>query len=505
MNDVKEDPLYQLIHSMDKKEKRYFKLFANKYNRKKNTNALVLFDIIAKQKKYNQTTILKKLKKHDIYKNFAFEKHKLYSLVLKSLSECNSNYSTRVQTLEILKQIEILFGRTLFQQAQKLIQKGLKLIEGKNLFDLEFQLNEWDTLLVKQIKGERNLQSYWKQLRKRRVDLIDNLQNENEFIEILSDVFELHIKGQTISNDWLNPKLKEILENPLFETSKNAKTLKAKCNYFSIQALIYYTLQDYNTASIFYEKEIDLFEGNPLFLEENFKGYSVAMYNYTALLIGQNDLEKATQYLNIYKELPKRNPELFKKSELVYHKQKALSLELTYNNDFCFFEASLDKADEVNKMISSLNHKRNRYDHAVMYHYIILAFFAEDKFEKAEIWIEKYIEKFDNELRSDIQFLIRILLTMIHFELKNYTLMPRYINNLIYYSNKYKFKGTFSKAIIQLLKKISKEPNKVKAYSQDCLDIIGDYDDSVASVVKTWLVYTIEGKKRSFGTIFRET
>ena len=504
MKDVKGDPLHQLIHAMDKNEKRYFKLFANKYNRKSNTNSVVLFDVLSKQKSYKQDVVLRKLEKHSIHNNYSFEKHKLYNLVLKSLSECNSDYSTRVQTLEILKQIEILFGKTLFAQAEKLIKKGRKLIEHKNLFDLEFQLNEWNILIIRQLKDETPLFNSWKQLRKRQMDLVENLQNETEFAELSSDIFELHIKGQTISNDWLNPQLKAILKNPLFKNLKNAKTLKAKSRYFSIQAMIYYCLQEYDSAAHYYEKEINIFIENKLFLEENFKGYTVSLYNYIALLIGQKKSKKAAEYLKIYKELPGNNPQLFKKSALNYHRQKVLSLELLYNNDFSFFEANLEKVEEVNTMILNLNSKRNLYDHAIMYYFIALAYFATDEFEKAEIWIEKYREEFDSNLRSDIQFSIRVLLVLIQFEFQNYILMTRYINNLTYYCTKQSFKGKFSKAIIKYLKKISKEPNKIELYSQNCLDKIAGYNDSVADIIKAWLITRIEGKKRSFGMIYRK-
>ena len=54
------DPLFQLIKSISKSEKRNFKLYANRISSDKETKFLQLFDVLDRLDEYNELIILKK-------------------------------------------------------------------------------------------------------------------------------------------------------------------------------------------------------------------------------------------------------------------------------------------------------------------------------------------------------------------------------------------------------------------------------------------------------------
>ena len=74
--------LFDLIQSLDKAEKRYFKLFASVHQDKDSTS-LEIFDAVAAQKEYDEPAILKKTKIPAAH--FSTYKKYLYEIVLKSL------------------------------------------------------------------------------------------------------------------------------------------------------------------------------------------------------------------------------------------------------------------------------------------------------------------------------------------------------------------------------------------------------------------------------------
>ena len=78
--------LYELIKSLSKAEKRYFKVFVTRHTASDSqNNAQILFDAIDKQKTYNEELLLEQLSKYVFVKKFSIAKARLYDTILKSL------------------------------------------------------------------------------------------------------------------------------------------------------------------------------------------------------------------------------------------------------------------------------------------------------------------------------------------------------------------------------------------------------------------------------------
>ena len=81
------DDLFELIKSLTKSEKRYFKIVTNKKdNESPKNNYLRLFDEIEKQKVYDEKKIIEKFAGSSFVKHLPSEKNYLYTCFLKSLN-----------------------------------------------------------------------------------------------------------------------------------------------------------------------------------------------------------------------------------------------------------------------------------------------------------------------------------------------------------------------------------------------------------------------------------
>ncbi len=89
------DPLFQLIKSLTKAEKRYFKLHVNKQTAGEDTKFLKLFDLIDKQKDYDESKILQKDKSIKS-QQFSNLKAHLYKQILQNLARLNSDEDIRL-------------------------------------------------------------------------------------------------------------------------------------------------------------------------------------------------------------------------------------------------------------------------------------------------------------------------------------------------------------------------------------------------------------------------
>lgn len=115
--------LHELIHSLTKMEKRYFKLYVSRSPGAKQPLALKVFDAIAKQRSYDEKALLKAFKDESFASNFPAYKNHIYNTVLRVLAHYRES-STATDSIDVqLRQVRILMENNLYKQAFKLNQR----------------------------------------------------------------------------------------------------------------------------------------------------------------------------------------------------------------------------------------------------------------------------------------------------------------------------------------------------------------------------------------------
>src|SRR5438105_1859767 len=104
------DSLHRLIRSMNKPEKRYFKIYASRHSSEKN-NYLKLFEVIDRQVQYNEESIVKKFHRETFIKKLPIAKARLFDTVLRSLDAYHANSSIDAQLKRQLHFAEILYKK----------------------------------------------------------------------------------------------------------------------------------------------------------------------------------------------------------------------------------------------------------------------------------------------------------------------------------------------------------------------------------------------------------
>ena len=112
------DSLQQLIRSMTPSEKRYFKRFASGIQEGEKHYLLVFEDLDSDRKKR---------KKAPYADNLAYTRNYLRTMVLRSLEQFHSRANISNEIHSLLKQVEILFDKSLYDQAVKQLKKARKL------------------------------------------------------------------------------------------------------------------------------------------------------------------------------------------------------------------------------------------------------------------------------------------------------------------------------------------------------------------------------------------
>lgn len=147
MSKVKSDQLFNLIQTLSKGEKRFFKLYASRLSNSGDKKFIVLFDAIEKQKVYDEDKILEKHKQLNPVQ-FSNLKSHLYYQLLKSTKLCNSSNLENIKITELLDYARILYNKCLYKECVKMIDKAKAMAMENDRSVLLLEILELEKLVI---------------------------------------------------------------------------------------------------------------------------------------------------------------------------------------------------------------------------------------------------------------------------------------------------------------------------------------------------------------------
>jgi len=123
MSNRSPDILFQLIKSLEKAEKRHFKLYINRSSAKEDLKIVRLFDALDKQNEYDEKSLLKKLAGTEKRQLYNLKTH-LYKQIMASLRLLKSTDSLDLQLNEQFDYAHILYKKGLFSQSLKILDRA---------------------------------------------------------------------------------------------------------------------------------------------------------------------------------------------------------------------------------------------------------------------------------------------------------------------------------------------------------------------------------------------
>ena len=130
------DFLHELIHSLTKSEKRYFKLLSSRHTIGEENNYILLFDFIDKQEIYDEMELKLHFKGESFLNKLSITKKRLYDHILNALDNFHSQSNIESQIFKMIHSAEILSHKTLYAQAKKTLISAEKLAEKNELTNI---------------------------------------------------------------------------------------------------------------------------------------------------------------------------------------------------------------------------------------------------------------------------------------------------------------------------------------------------------------------------------
>jgi len=458
----KPDYLYQLVDSMTKSEKRYFKLQSKLHVLGAENKYMHLYDLICEHSKLSyrerEHVVKTKFKEATGIKRYDLFKANLYHKITRSLEWYHSQSGLDNKIHSLMAQAKIFSNKCLFEQAMQKINRAkalcsknekwyllLELLEQEREINYALQIpsltNEEERLCIERIENVcqyRTLQSkFWSHY------IQDGLPTTKAAIDIFEKL------GNT-----------ELLHNPAMAVSQEAQLLRLYILQFYHGMIL-----DLEKTNAFGERIIALFDNTPKFKNEKPVLYIRCLINlqYAKTRLREADAVQAIS-TKCVEEMETLN------LPIPFYNSIRLSLLFNEYDVYAIYDNELILDTLINKINDYFTSNKEQITQATtyeLYWYNAINGFIHLEYHKALEYLNLIVNT-KSKVKHDIQTRAKILILIVHFELGNMRLLRSFARNTSRMLNKKNKLDEFEMIVLKFIeRRLLKFDNNSKALLKD--------------------------------------
>jgi len=443
------DILFQLIKSLEKAEKRHFKLYINRSSGNTDLKIVRLFDALDKQKEYDEKALLKKME--DVTKpQLANLKTHLYKQILASLRLLKSSDSMDLQLNEQFDYAHILYKKGLFIQSLRIIERVKETAKTNQKLHFLPQL----LALEKRIESIHITQTIAD-----RADVLSTEANEiNSQIDkvtrlsnLVLQLFSWFVKNGHARDEYDEKDIRKFMTQNLPSGARKEKGFYERMYLY--QAFTWYAFirQDFLQYYRYTQKLVDLFEEEPLMKRVETSHHIRSLHH---LLNAHFDLRNHRAFdktLKQFEELAQtervKSHDNFRIQAFIYISQARINrhfMQGSFKDGLTIIPAIQKELEEYDLFLDSHRVLVLNYKFAMMY-------FGSGDYNTCIDYLQKIIHS-STSLRADLQCYARLLHLMAHYELGNDMLMESLSKSVYRFMAKMKNLTAVEEAMFKFLR-----------------------------------------------------
>lgn len=305
-----DNSLYQLIRSLTREEKRYFKKYAAFNIQGGNKNYIILFDFIARMRIYDEKLLKQKFSDRKFIKHFWKVKNYLYKTILKSLRNYHSENMWNLKTGEMYDNLLLLHKKGLYSQCRKLLNTTKKKCYNYEMFAELLKLLVFEKNLISSTRfsevSDKDIHKLYNEIN----STSEKIKNWNEYQYYSTKLFDLiKKKGSLKSADDLKD-IKEIIEQPIYKDINNTFTLETKLSFYKAHYFYYYLARDYENCYRNSEKMLELFESSTIKMKSRTGDYIRLLSNHLLICLHTLRFKTFKSYFKKLKTIPSESEDI---------------------------------------------------------------------------------------------------------------------------------------------------------------------------------------------------
>jgi hypothetical protein len=414
------DILFQLIHSLEKAEKRHFKLYIKRSSSKEELKIVQLFDAIDKMKEFDEKALMKKL--NGITKpQLSNLKTHLYKQVLASLRLLKSADSMDLQLNEQFDYAHILYKKGLYLQSLRILERAKEMARANQKFNFLTQL----IALEKRIEGlhiTRRLLDKAESLSEEAIEVSRHIDMVARLSNLALRLYSWYVRYGHARNEEDEAGVKQYFKDNLPADAWNQSGFYERLYLYQSYAWHGFIRQDFLQYYRYTQKWVNLFLEQPVMIRVETGHYIKGLHN---LLNAHFDLRNHRRFPETLKQLEAfANTERVKQNDSFRIQAFLYISQAKINQHFIrgSFKVGLSLVPGIEEKLEKDALFIDRHRVLVLTYKIATLYFGSGDYDTCIDYLQKIIND-QVDLRYDLQCYARLLHLLAHYELGNYELM----------------------------------------------------------------------------------
>jgi len=444
------DILFQLIHSLEKAEKRHFKLYIKRSSTREELKIIHLFDALDKLKVYDEKLLLKKLPGIEKPQLSNLKTH-LYKELLASLRLLKSNDSIDLLLNEQHDYAHILYKKGLFLQSLRVIEKAKETARSQYKFNHLAQILALEKR-IETLHITRSMEERAERLSEEALQVNAHIDTIVRLSNLALQLYGWYIKNGHARNEDDEKGIKDFFRKNIPAGGFDQTGFYEQLYLYQSYSTYAFIRQDFLMYYRYAQKWTDLFNTQPAMIRVETGHYIKAMHN---LLNAHFDLRNHSAF-----KITLRQFEKFAATKRVlqndnFRVQTFMYIANAKMNQH-FMQGSFQKGL---LLLPELEQKLFEYDLYLDKHQILvfnyktaLIHFGSGNYSTCVDYLHRIIND-SIDLRYDLQCYARLLHLLAHYELGNFELIEPLSRSVYRFMSKMKNFTIVEEEILKFLRK----------------------------------------------------
>ncbi|MHA7060075.1 hypothetical protein ACWGOQ_0022800 [Aquimarina sp. M1] len=413
MTNDQKDPLFVLVKSLSKSEKRQFKVYVGRLGVNTDSKFLALFNHLDKNESLDEELVVSKgiVKKQQL----SNLKAHLYKQILISLRLSPLHQNVRSQIREQLDFATILYHKGLYKQSLKILDKAKTLAKENEENNIAYEIVELEKVIETQyITRSINSRADELTIEAKMLSMKNVLTSRLSNLSL--QLYGLMIKSGYVRNDKEHTIITNYFESKLPKYDWNILGFREKLWLYKTHLWYSFMVQDFLSCYKYSKKWVDLFYEYP----------KMIILNPVFFLRGNHYLLESLFLIQDKTQL-KLTLRTFERSIAsddfpIDDNIAVLSFQFVYNNklNIHFLEGTFDEGEYlVNEILTGIEEYKNRLDDhhiMVLYYKVGCLYFGMANHRKCIEYLSKIINNKSLKMREDLMCFARVLSLVAHYE-----------------------------------------------------------------------------------------
>ena len=443
------DILFQLICSLEKSEKRHFKLYIKRSSGNEDLKIVQLFDALDKMQDYDEKLLLKKLP--FTKSQLSNLKTHLYKQLLASLRLLKTTENTDLQLSEHMDNARLLYNKGLKHQALKILERAKEIAKANNKLNFLAQLisleKKIETLHITRTSLEKT-----EQLTREAREISDHIDRVTRLSNLALLLYRWYVENGHARNEADEKRLRDFFRQNTLPDTSHLDDFYEKLYLYQSYSWFAFIRQDFLMYYRYAQKWIDLFDQEPLMITVETGHYVKGMHNMLNALFDLRHFSKFEVILKkfeAYYNTPEgQHHDNFRIHTWVYIHLAKINWHLMTGT----FKEGLDLVPEISQKLIEYATYIDHHRTLVFNYKIATLYFGSGDYSRSIDFLQSIIND-HIDLRYDLQCYARLVHLLAHYELGNYELMESLTKSVYRFMAKMKNLTVVEEEMFKFLRK----------------------------------------------------